>query len=176
MKKSKAIGKRIRARRIELGLTQRSIGEPGSSYAYISRVESGERSPSIEALIAIAEKLETTALALLSGDPDAPCPVCGRNHVDGEIGRRSPARKARIARRWYAHPLRACWLARRVSLGGQGADGRPGLAADVRAFAGRLRRPDVRLRLPVSRLSTKTFCGTTAGVVFRVKRAKSTNT
>jgi transcriptional regulator with XRE-family HTH domain len=80
MKKPKAVGKRIRERRLELGLTQRSIGEPGSSYAYISRIESGERSPSIEALIAIAEKLETTALVLLTGDPDARCPVCGRDH------------------------------------------------------------------------------------------------
>ena len=61
MKKPKAVGKRIRARRLELGLTQRSIGEPGSSYAYISRIESGERSPSIEALVVIAEKLDTTA-------------------------------------------------------------------------------------------------------------------
>ena len=80
MKKAKAVGKRIRERRLELGLTQRSIGEPGSSYAYISRIESGERSPSIEALVAIAEKLETTALVLLTGDPDARCPVCGREH------------------------------------------------------------------------------------------------
>jgi transcriptional regulator with XRE-family HTH domain len=80
MKKPKAVGKRIRTRRLELGLTQRSIGEPGSSYAYISRIESGERSPSIEALVAIAEKLETTAQVLLTGDPDARCPVCGREH------------------------------------------------------------------------------------------------
>jgi transcriptional regulator with XRE-family HTH domain len=83
MKKSKAVGKRIRARRLELGLSQRAIGEKGTSYAYISRIESGERSPSIEALIAIAEKLETTALALLAADAHAPCPVCGRRHVDG---------------------------------------------------------------------------------------------
>ena len=76
MKKPKAVGKRIRARRLELGLTQRSIGEPGSSYAYISRIESGERSPSIEALISIAEKLQTTALALLIGDEHGRCPVC----------------------------------------------------------------------------------------------------
>ena len=80
--RSKAVGRRIRERRLELGLSQRSISEPGSSYAYISRIESGERSPSIEALIAIAEKLETTALALLTGDPHARCPVCGRDHVD----------------------------------------------------------------------------------------------
>ena len=80
MKKPKAVGKRIRERRLELGLSQRAIGEKGTSYAYISRIESGERSPSIEALIAIAEKLDTTALVLLTGDPDARCPVCGRDH------------------------------------------------------------------------------------------------
>jgi transcriptional regulator with XRE-family HTH domain len=77
-KKSYAVGKRIRDRRLELGLSQRAISAPGSSYAYISRIEAGNRSPSIEALIAVAEKLETTALALLTGDPNAPCPVCGR--------------------------------------------------------------------------------------------------
>ena len=81
MKKPKAVNKRIRARRLELGLSQRAISQPGSSYAYVSRIESGNRSPSIEALIAIAEKLETSALALLTGNPDARCPVCGREHV-----------------------------------------------------------------------------------------------
>ena len=80
MKKSKAVGKRIRERRLELGLSQRAIAGKGTSYAYISRIESGNRSPSIEALIAIAEKLETTALVLLTGDPDARCLVCGREH------------------------------------------------------------------------------------------------
>jgi transcriptional regulator with XRE-family HTH domain len=80
MRKPKAVGKRIRERRLELGLSQRAIAGKGTSYACISRIESGNRSPSIESLIAIAEKLETSALALLVGDPDAPCPVCGRDH------------------------------------------------------------------------------------------------
>jgi transcriptional regulator with XRE-family HTH domain len=82
MKKPKAVGKRIRARRLELGLSQRAISEPGTSYAYISRIEAGGRNPSIEALIAIADKLETTALALLTGEAHAPCPVCGRDDAD----------------------------------------------------------------------------------------------
>jgi transcriptional regulator with XRE-family HTH domain len=47
-----------------------------------SRIESGARNPSIEALIAIAAKLETTALALMTGDHRALCPVCGRGHID----------------------------------------------------------------------------------------------
>ncbi|MGZ4416122.1 MAG: helix-turn-helix domain-containing protein [Gaiellaceae bacterium] len=81
MKKPKAVSKRIRARRLELGLSRRAIAGKNTSYACISRIEAGNRNPSIEALIAIAEKLETTALALLTGDAHAPCPVCGREHV-----------------------------------------------------------------------------------------------
>lgn len=80
--KPKAFGRRIRERRLELGLSQRSISDPGITYAYISRIEAGARSPSIEALIAIAEKLETTALVLLTGDRHGTCPVCGRGHID----------------------------------------------------------------------------------------------
>ncbi len=80
--KPKAVGRRIRERRVELGLSQRAISEPGISYAYISRVEAGARNPSIEALIALAEKLETTALTLLTGNGRGMCPVCGRGHID----------------------------------------------------------------------------------------------
>ena len=80
--KSKAVGKRIHERRVAHGRSRRAISEPGTSYAYISRIESGARNPSIEALIAIAEKLETTALALITGNKHAVCPVCGRGHTD----------------------------------------------------------------------------------------------
>jgi transcriptional regulator with XRE-family HTH domain len=80
--KPKAVGRRIKERRVELGLSQRAISEPGTSYAYISRIEAGARNPSIEALIAIAEKLETTALALLTGNRHAACPMYGRGHID----------------------------------------------------------------------------------------------
>ena len=80
--KPRAVGTRIRERRLELGLSQRAISEPGITYAYISRIEAGARNPSIEALIAIAEKLQTTALALLIGHRDGTCPVCGRGHTD----------------------------------------------------------------------------------------------
>ena len=46
------------------------------------RIESGTRNPSIEALIAIAEKPEMTALALMTDDQHALCPVCGRGRTD----------------------------------------------------------------------------------------------
>jgi transcriptional regulator with XRE-family HTH domain len=71
------VGSRIRRRRRELGLSQRALSGRGISYAYISRVESGKRTPSLSALIALAERLETTALYLASGRRDR-CPFCGR--------------------------------------------------------------------------------------------------
>ena len=80
--KSMAVGRRIREQRVELGLSQRAISEPGITYAYISPIEAGRRNPSIEALIGIAEKLETTALTLLTGKRHRLCPVCGRGHID----------------------------------------------------------------------------------------------
>jgi transcriptional regulator with XRE-family HTH domain len=73
------VGARIRARRVELGLAQRELAFPGCSYAYISRFERGDRTPSIGVLIALAERLQTTALELITGEPRGPCPFCGRD-------------------------------------------------------------------------------------------------
>jgi hypothetical protein len=72
------VGERIRARRLELGLSQRDIQVPGASYAYISRIEDGSRNASIKALIHLAEKLGVTALWLMTGDAKGHCPVCQR--------------------------------------------------------------------------------------------------
>jgi transcriptional regulator with XRE-family HTH domain len=64
------IGTRIHARRKELGLSQRELAEPGVSYAYISRIESGNRSPSVKALRKLAPKLQTTVACLETGEAD----------------------------------------------------------------------------------------------------------
>jgi transcriptional regulator with XRE-family HTH domain len=73
-----AVGQRIKRLREERGLSQRDLAEPGISYAYISRIEDGQRTPSEKALRKLAERLGTTALYLETGDPTAPCPHCGR--------------------------------------------------------------------------------------------------
>ena len=44
------VGARIRRLRISRGLSQRDISGPGVSYAYISRIENGQRLPSVRAL------------------------------------------------------------------------------------------------------------------------------
>lgn len=55
------IGQRLRRLRLEAGLSQRDLAEPGVTYAYISRIEAGARRPSTKALRAIAPKLNVTA-------------------------------------------------------------------------------------------------------------------
>jgi len=74
-----AVGQRIKRLREERGLSQRDLAEPGVSYAYVSRIEDGQRTPSAKALRKLAEKLGTTALYLETGDVSAPCPHCGRD-------------------------------------------------------------------------------------------------
>lgn len=43
------------------------LRRPGMSGAYLSRIEAGERTPSLLALIELADRLETSALYLATG-------------------------------------------------------------------------------------------------------------
>ena len=72
------VGQRIRRLREERDLSQRELSEPGTSYAYISRIEAGVRNPSEKALRALAVKLGSTPLYLELGSDKAVCPHCGR--------------------------------------------------------------------------------------------------
>jgi transcriptional regulator with XRE-family HTH domain len=67
------IGERLRRLRKERGLSQRDLSGPGISYAYISRVESGARNPSVKAIRMLARKLGVSADYLEHGTdiPDA---------------------------------------------------------------------------------------------------------
>jgi len=71
------VGQRIYRLRRERGFSQRTLAQPGVSYAYISRVEAGTRTPSVKALILLAAKLDVSALYLLVGTTEGTCPVCG---------------------------------------------------------------------------------------------------
>jgi transcriptional regulator with XRE-family HTH domain len=73
-----SIGERLYRLRTERGLSQRDLGEPGISYAYISRIEAGARTPSLTALRKLAAKLDVTPLHLETGQDDY-CPHCLRN-------------------------------------------------------------------------------------------------
>ncbi len=59
-------GKVVRKRRRELGLSQEDLGfRSGLHRTYISEIERGLKSPSLRAVFAIAEALDTTASTLI---------------------------------------------------------------------------------------------------------------
>jgi tetratricopeptide (TPR) repeat protein len=70
-----AVGARIRAARLQAGLSQRDLAFDGCSYAYISRVEAGQRIPSMQVLQELGRRLGVSATYLALGT-DAP------DHVD----------------------------------------------------------------------------------------------
>src|SRR5206468_9561458 len=57
MSAGESIGQRLRRLRLEKGLSQRGLSGPGVSYAYVSRIEGGQRKPSLKALRYLAGKL-----------------------------------------------------------------------------------------------------------------------
>jgi transcriptional regulator with XRE-family HTH domain len=61
------IGRRLLRLRRERGLSQRDVSGPGVSYTYISRIEAGQRQPSVKALRAIAHRLGVTPEYLETG-------------------------------------------------------------------------------------------------------------
>lgn len=71
---TETVGQRLRRLRIERGLSQRSLAERGVSYAYISRIEAGARTPSVKALRMLAKRLGVpveyleTGLELAAGE------------------------------------------------------------------------------------------------------------
>ena len=51
------VGQRVRRLRLSKGLSQRALSGPGVSYAYVSRIEAGQRKPSLKAMRYLAGKL-----------------------------------------------------------------------------------------------------------------------
>lgn len=64
---SETIGQRLQRLRRERGLSQRELSGPGISYTYISRIEAGQRTPSVKALRMIARSLGVTSEYLETG-------------------------------------------------------------------------------------------------------------
>jgi len=63
-----AVGRRLRDARIEAGLSQRQLSFPGCSAAYISRLEAGDRVPSLQLLRKLAQKLDADEQYLATGE------------------------------------------------------------------------------------------------------------
>ncbi len=68
----KAVGERLRTAREAAGLSQRQLAFPGCSPAYISRIESGDRIPSLQLLRELGRRLGVSEDFLATGsDPEA---------------------------------------------------------------------------------------------------------
>ena len=67
-----SLGKLIRARRKELGLTQQQLGGREITKGFISLIESDRGHPSVETLVLLADRLlrEPEMVAWLRGDDD----------------------------------------------------------------------------------------------------------
>src|SRR5918994_6056845 len=63
----RAVGERLRAARERAGLSQRQLSFPGCSPAYISRIESGDRIPSLQLLRELGRRLGVTEDYLATG-------------------------------------------------------------------------------------------------------------
>src|SRR5262245_12820989 len=64
---TESVGARLRRLRLERGQSQRDLSAPGITYAYISRIEAGARTPSMKALRMLAKKLGVTPEYLETG-------------------------------------------------------------------------------------------------------------
>jgi transcriptional regulator with XRE-family HTH domain len=62
-----AVGRRLKRLRAARGFSQRDLSSPGVSYAYISRIEAGARTPSVKALRKLAQKLGVSVEYLETG-------------------------------------------------------------------------------------------------------------
>jgi transcriptional regulator with XRE-family HTH domain len=69
-----AVGQRLRAARTRAGLTLRALSLPGCSAAYISHIESGRRTPSLQILVQLARRLRISPQYLAWGS-DEPLPA-----------------------------------------------------------------------------------------------------
>ena len=63
----RAVGERLKAARERAGLSQRQLSFPGCSPAYISRIESGDRIPSLQLLRELGRRLDVSEDYLATG-------------------------------------------------------------------------------------------------------------
>jgi transcriptional regulator with XRE-family HTH domain len=82
---AESVGARLRRLRLELGLSQRQLAPRGISSAYISRIESGQRIPSVHAIRLLARRLGVTSEYLETGADIAPVEALELRLSDAEL-------------------------------------------------------------------------------------------
>lgn len=75
----------MRRLRLQLGLSQRQLASQGISPAYVSRIESGQRTPSLRAIRLLARKLGVTPQYLETGVEIAPVEALELRLSDAEL-------------------------------------------------------------------------------------------
>ncbi len=91
-----AVGKRVFDAREAAGLSQRELAFPGCSAAYISRIERGERIPSLQVMREIARRTGVSEQALAFGRETLDPAVAERvRAAEAAEGSRSKAERAR---------------------------------------------------------------------------------
>jgi len=88
-----AVGERLRAARERAGLSQRDLSFPGCSPAYLSRIEAGQRTPSLQLLRELGRRLGTTADYLAIGETASPIDPVTEAEVALALGDRSDAKQ-----------------------------------------------------------------------------------
>jgi transcriptional regulator with XRE-family HTH domain len=82
---AESVGARLRRLRLERGLSQRQLASRGISYAYVSRIESGQRIPSVRAIRLLARRLGVTPEYLETGVDIAPVEALELRLSDAEL-------------------------------------------------------------------------------------------
>jgi tetratricopeptide (TPR) repeat protein len=82
-----AVGRRLKAAREDAGLSQRQLSFPGCSPAYISRIESGDRIPSLQLLRELGRRLGVSEDYLATG-AEAAANGAGATLVEAEVAMR----------------------------------------------------------------------------------------
>jgi transcriptional regulator with XRE-family HTH domain len=85
---TETIGERLRRLREDRGLTQRDLASPGVSAQYVSRIEHGDRNPSVKALRKLATRLGVSAELLESGQDSAATELRAFRLADAELALR----------------------------------------------------------------------------------------
>jgi transcriptional regulator with XRE-family HTH domain len=107
-----AVGKRLVAARESRGLSQRDLAFAGCSAAYISRIERGERVPSLQVLRELARRCGVTEAYLAWGKRQRPDPDVVDRMREVEAAESSGSKEERAAA--YAALARAAGKARRA--------------------------------------------------------------
>ena len=106
------LGRRLHDARVDAGLSQRDLAFPGCSAAYISRIERGERTPSLQVLRELARRIGVTESVLAYGGNGLD-PAVERRIRDLEVARENGDRSG-LAKAYQA-------LARAASKAGREA-------------------------------------------------------